>query len=92
MVQTAPAEAYRKFDDLSKKHIDALRGLTKNIQDARLNRDNEAIKKSLKSYDDALERYIPPALMAQPSRDPRAHAPPPHHMQVHPGADGAAVT
>ena len=60
MVQTAPAEAYRKFDDLSKKHIDALRGLTKNIQDARLNRDNEAIKKSLKSYDDALERYIPP--------------------------------
>ena len=36
MVQTAPAEAYRKFDDLSKKHIDALRGLTKNIQDARL--------------------------------------------------------
>ena len=38
MVQTAPAEAYRKFDDLSKKHIDALRGLTKNIQDARLNR------------------------------------------------------
>ena len=23
MVQTAPAEAYRKFDDLSKKHIDA---------------------------------------------------------------------
>ena len=38
MVQTAPAEAYRKFDDLSKKHIDSLRGLTKNIQDARLNR------------------------------------------------------
>ena len=56
----APAEAYRKFDDLSKTHIDALRGLTKNIQDARLNLDTEAIKKSLKSYDDALERYIPP--------------------------------
>jgi len=121
MVQTAPAEAYRKFDDLSKKHIDALRGLTKNIQDARLQveaqwrplpqrrpaprrhaghaltthppptdhslhtihfydsliprahhsltsrtaqRDNELIKRTLKLYDDALERYIP-VLMAQ---------------------------
>ena len=64
MVQTAPAEAYRKFDDLSKKHIDALRALTKNIQDARLQRDNELIKNALKRYDDALERYIP-VLMAQ---------------------------
>ena len=33
--QTAPEEAYRKFDELSKKHIDGLRALTKNIQDAR---------------------------------------------------------
>jgi tetratricopeptide repeat protein 30 len=64
MVQTAPEEAYRKFDDLSKKHIETLRGLTKNIQDARLQRDNEMIKKSLKQYDEALERYIP-VLMAQ---------------------------
>ena len=64
MVQTAPAEAYRKFDDLSRKHIDQLRSLTKNIQDARLQRDNELIKRTLKLYDDALERYIP-VLMAQ---------------------------
>jgi len=64
MVQTAPEEAYRKFDDLSKKHIDSLRGLTKNIQDARLQRDNDMIKRSLKQYDEALERYIP-VLMAQ---------------------------
>merc|ERR1711998_733762 len=56
MVQTAPAEAYRKFDDLSKKHIDSLRALTKNIRDARLQRDNEMIKRSLKLYDEALER------------------------------------
>merc|ERR1711988_1216263 len=64
MVQTAPAEAYRKFDDLSKKHIDSLRALTKNIQDARLKRENDMIKNSLKLYDEALERYIP-VLMAQ---------------------------
>ena len=63
-VQTAPEEAYRKFDDLSKRHIDTLRALTKSIQDARLQKDNEAIKASLKSYDEALERYVP-VLMAQ---------------------------
>ena len=34
-VQTAPEEAYRKFDDLSKRNIDALRSLTKNIQVSR---------------------------------------------------------
>ena len=58
-MQTAPEEAYRKFDDLSKRHIDTLRALTKSIQDARLQKDNEAIKASLKSYDEALERYVP---------------------------------
>lgn len=32
MVPTAPEEAYRKFDELSAKHIDQLRKLTKQIQ------------------------------------------------------------
>ena len=64
MVQTAPEEAYRKFDDLSQKHIAALRALTKNIQDARLQRDQEQIRRWLKQYDEALERYIP-VLMSQ---------------------------
>ena len=63
MVQTSPEEAYRKYDDLTNKHIDQLRKLTKAIQDARISRDNEAIKQSLKLYDEALERYIP-VLMA----------------------------
>ena len=64
MVQTAPEEAYRKLDDLSKKHIASLRALTKSIQDARLQRDQELIRKWLKQYDEALERYIP-VLMSQ---------------------------
>merc|ERR1711977_508515 len=63
LCQTTPEEAYRKFDDLANKHIDVLRKLTKQIQDARIQRDNEMIKKALKEYDDALERYIP-VLMA----------------------------
>merc|ERR1719453_2958492 len=64
MVQTSPEEAYLKFDDLTKKHIEKLRKLTKAIQDARIARDNDAIKTALKEYDDALERYIP-VLMSQ---------------------------
>jgi tetratricopeptide repeat protein 30 len=57
--QNSPEEAYRKFDELASKHIDVLRKLTKTIQDARIARDSEAIKKALKDYDEALESYIP---------------------------------
>jgi tetratricopeptide repeat protein 30 len=64
MVPTSIEEAYRKFDELSAKYIDKLRKLTKQIQDARLARDNEVIKNCLKLYDEELERYIP-VLMAQ---------------------------
>mmetsp|Transcript_13358 Transcript_13358/g.21188 ORF Transcript_13358/g.21188 Transcript_13358/m.21188 type:complete len:653 (+) Transcript_13358:44-2002(+) len=63
MVQTSPEEAYRKYDDLTTKHIENLRKLTKSIQDARELRENDAIKNALKDYDEALERYIP-VLMA----------------------------
>lgn len=64
MVQTSPEEAYRKFDDLTNKHIEGMRKLTKQIQDSRMSRENEQIKDSLKKYDEALEAYIP-VLMAQ---------------------------
>jgi tetratricopeptide repeat protein 30 len=59
MVQTSPEEAYRKYDMLTAKHIEALRKHTKAIQDARLAHDNEGIKAALKNYDDALDRYVP---------------------------------
>jgi len=64
LTQSSPMEAYEKFDSLGSIHIDALRRLTKEIQDARINRDTEAIKEALKKFDAALERYIP-VLMAQ---------------------------
>lgn len=64
MVPTSIEEAYRKFDELSARYIDKLRKLTKQIQDARLARDNDVIKVTLKLYDEELERYIP-VLMAQ---------------------------
>eukprot|EP00455_Lapot_gusevi_P052587 TRINITY_DN8024_c0_g3_i2.p1 TRINITY_DN8024_c0_g3~~TRINITY_DN8024_c0_g3_i2.p1 ORF type:complete len:689 (+),score=158.90 TRINITY_DN8024_c0_g3_i2:116-2182(+) len=62
--ESSPEEAYRKFDLLASKHIENLRRLTKQIQDARISRDQAAIKAALKEYDEALERYIP-VLMAQ---------------------------
>lgn len=62
--QSAPGDSYRKFDALAKRHVDTLRKLTKGIQDARVARDNNAIRAALKEYDDALDRFMP-VLMAQ---------------------------
>jgi len=64
LAQSAPEEAYRRFDELSAKHIDALRRGTKNIQDARRQRDQTAVKKHLEEFDEALSKYIP-VLMGQ---------------------------
>lgn len=64
MAQSAPEEAYRRFDELSAKHIEALRRGTKNIQDARRQRDQNAVKKYLNEFDEALSKYIP-VLMGQ---------------------------
>ncbi|XP_029599272.1 tetratricopeptide repeat protein 30A isoform X1 [Salmo trutta] len=62
--QTAPEEAFRKFDEMNAKLTDQLRKLTKQVQEARLARDNEALKKTLQDYDEMVEKYIP-VLMAQ---------------------------
>ncbi|KAK2587612.1 hypothetical protein KPH14_003739 [Odynerus spinipes] len=62
--QTSPEEAYRKFDDLANKHTEALRKATKQVQEARLNHDDSAVKKAVTDYEEALDRYVP-VLMAQ---------------------------
>lgn len=41
-----------------------MRKITKNIQDARQQRDSDGIRKALKEFDECLEKYIP-VLMAQ---------------------------
>lgn len=46
--KASPEESLRKLDIIANGHIDTLRQLTKSIQDARLAKDNEGIKKSLK--------------------------------------------
>ncbi|KAJ9591551.1 hypothetical protein L9F63_001905 [Diploptera punctata] len=62
--QTSPEEAYRKFDEIASKHTETLRKLTKQVQEARQNHDDESVKRAVGEYEDALERYIP-VLMAQ---------------------------
>jgi tetratricopeptide repeat protein 30 len=61
---TSKEEAFKKLQVLSDRYIDGLRLMTKKIQDARISKDPDTIKKSLKEYDDTLEKYIP-ILMAQ---------------------------
>ncbi|XP_058627635.1 intraflagellar transport protein 70A isoform X4 [Onychostoma macrolepis] len=58
--QTAPEEAFRKFDEIAGKLTEQLR----KVQEARHNRDDESLKKYVQEYDEVLERYIP-VLMAQ---------------------------
>lgn len=59
MRQSSPEEAFRRYDELATRHVEQLRRLTKQIQDARIARDNDAIKRAINEYDEALEAYIP---------------------------------
>ena len=54
--QTSPAEAFKKFDLLATQHTELLRKLTKAVQEARQNQNDEAVKKAVNEYDEALER------------------------------------
>ncbi|XP_030263877.1 intraflagellar transport protein 70A isoform X4 [Sparus aurata] len=60
--QTAPEEAFRKFDEMNGKLTEQLRKLAK--QDVRLVREDEVQKKALQEYDLMQEKYIV-VLMAQ---------------------------
>ncbi|XP_056609233.1 tetratricopeptide repeat protein 30A isoform X1 [Triplophysa dalaica] len=62
--QTAPEEAFRKFDEIAGKLTEQLRKVTKQVQESRHNRDDDSLKKYIQDYDEVLERYIP-VLMAQ---------------------------
>lgn len=59
LTSSAPEEAFQRFDVLAACHMEALRQLTKKVQDARLARDTEALKTAVIAYEEALEAYIP---------------------------------
>ncbi|XP_019745483.1 intraflagellar transport protein 70A isoform X1 [Hippocampus comes] len=62
--QTAPEEAFRKFDDMIGKMTEKLRKLAKQLQEAKTARDDDGQKKALQEYDTMQEKYIV-VLMAQ---------------------------
>ena len=64
---SAPEEAFQRFDVLAARHAEALRQLTKKVQDARVSRDTEALKRAVIAYEEALEAYIPGNTSLMPS-------------------------
>lgn len=62
--QTSPEDAYHRLDEMATRKTEMLRKLTKQVQQAKENNDEDALKKAVNEYDDALETYIP-VLMQQ---------------------------
>ncbi|KAM9746247.1 intraflagellar transport protein 70A isoform 2-T2 [Menidia menidia] len=62
--QTAPEEAFRKFEEMIGKLTEQLRKLAKQVQDTKLSRDEEPKQRALEDYELILEKYIV-VLMAQ---------------------------
>ncbi len=56
-------QAFRKFELLSKRHVESLRKFLKHITDARVTRDNDRVQVAVKEYNEALERcaLVPPS-------------------------------
>ena len=59
MMDSSPEEAFRRLDQMATKHTDALRKLTKLVQEARNDQDEEAVKDAVNAYDEQIERFIP---------------------------------
>ncbi|PAA57823.1 hypothetical protein BOX15_Mlig000704g1, partial [Macrostomum lignano] len=59
LCQTAPEEAYRRLEEMASRQTETLRKLTKMVQQARQKKEDEAVKKAVNDYDEALEKYIP---------------------------------
>jgi tetratricopeptide repeat protein 30 len=56
-------DAVKRFEELGRKHLDNLKRVTRQIKEAQNDKDNTLLQRTLKEYDENLERYIP-VLMA----------------------------
>lgn len=56
-------DTIKRFEELGRKHLDSLKRVTRQIKEAQNDKDNALLQKTLKEYDENLERYIP-VLMA----------------------------
>ncbi|VDK75948.1 unnamed protein product [Onchocerca ochengi] len=62
--QTAPMDAYNKFEAIGNEQINELRKLTKRINEIRQGNDELILQKTIKAYDDTMSKYMP-VLMSQ---------------------------
>uniref|UniRef100_A0A0R3RKZ7 Tetratricopeptide repeat protein 30 n=1 Tax=Elaeophora elaphi TaxID=1147741 RepID=A0A0R3RKZ7_9BILA len=62
--QTAPMDAYNKFEAIGNEQINELRKLTKRLNEIRQGNDELIVQKAVKAYDDTMARYMP-VLMSQ---------------------------
>lgn len=56
MIFVHVVQAFHKLDAMATHHTERLRKLTKHVQEHRKNHDEEAIKRCVEEYDDALEK------------------------------------
>ena len=59
MLDSSPDEAFRRLDLMAVKHTEQLRRLTKQVQEARNDQDEEKVKQAVTLYDEEIERFIP---------------------------------
>lgn len=56
-------DTIKRFEELGRKHMENLKRVTRQIKEAQNDKDNGLLQKTLKEYDENLERFIP-VLMA----------------------------
>lgn len=57
-------DSFKKLDEIGLKHVEQLRKLSKKVQEARANHEDDEAKHFVCEYDEVLEKYIP-VLMSQ---------------------------
>eukprot|EP01105_Mastigella_eilhardi_P020137 TRINITY_DN4777_c0_g1_i1.p1 TRINITY_DN4777_c0_g1~~TRINITY_DN4777_c0_g1_i1.p1 ORF type:complete len:485 (+),score=167.48 TRINITY_DN4777_c0_g1_i1:624-2078(+) len=55
----SPQEAFVEFERMINKHVENLRKLAKQINDARVHKDKPETKQAMKLYEEAAEKFVP---------------------------------
>lgn len=56
--ETSGTESYLKLDTMSGRLTEALRKLTRTVQEARERQDTQAVRNAVLEYDETLSRYV----------------------------------
>jgi len=56
--QSSQEQAFSKLDSLGNRQVDLLRKLTKKVEEARNDQDDQVIRNSIDEYDSCIEKYV----------------------------------